>query len=43
MAHGDSPEDALANVKEAMALWIQTAKEFDRLIPEPKGRKLVYA
>lgn len=43
MAHGDSHESALANIKSAMELWIQTAKEFDDPIPKPKGRRLVYA
>ena len=28
IAHGDSYESALANAKEAIQLWIDTAKEF---------------
>lgn len=43
MAHGDSYEAALSNIREAMALWIETAKEFNDPIPEPKGRRLAYA
>ncbi len=43
MAHGDSHESALANIRSAMELWIQTAKEFGDPIPKPKGRRLVYA
>jgi len=43
MAHGDSHESALANIKSAMELWIETAKEFNDPIPEPKGRRLVFA
>jgi len=43
MAHGDTEETALQNVKEAMNLWIDTAREFGDLIPEPKGRRLMYA
>ena len=43
MAHGDTQEAALANVKEAMQLWIDTAREFRDPIPEPKGRRLMYA
>ncbi len=43
MAHGDSYESALANVKEAIQLWIDTANEFGDCIPEPKGRRLMYA
>jgi predicted RNase H-like HicB family nuclease len=43
MAHGDSHDAALANIKEAMELWIKTAKEFYDPIPKPKGRRLVFA
>ena len=43
MAHGGTPEDALKNAKEAIQLWIDTAKEFGDVIPEPKGNKLIYA
>jgi len=43
IAHGSSPEEALSNSKEAMELWIETAKEFGDPVPEPKGRRLLYA
>jgi predicted RNase H-like HicB family nuclease len=43
MAHGASHEEALGNIKTAIDLWIQTAKEFNDPIPQPKGRRLVYA
>ncbi len=43
MAHGVSPEETLANAQEAMQLWIDTAREFGDPIPEPKGRRLIYA
>ncbi len=43
MAHGNSYESALANAKEAIQLWIDTANEFGDPIPEPKGRRLMYA
>ncbi len=43
MAHGHSQESALANSKEAIQLWIDTAKEFGDPIPEPKGRRLIFA
>jgi predicted RNase H-like HicB family nuclease len=33
----------LANAKQAIALWIETAKEFNDPIPSPKGRRLAYA
>ncbi len=43
MTHGDTQEAALSNVKEAMQLWIDTAREFGDPVPEPKGRRLVFA
>jgi predicted RNase H-like HicB family nuclease len=43
MVHGASPDEALANAQEAMRLWLDTAREFGDPIPEPKGRRLVYA
>ena len=43
MAHGDTQEDALTNIKTAMDLWIETAKEFNDPIPAPKGRRLAFA
>jgi predicted RNase H-like HicB family nuclease len=43
MAHGPTHEEALANAKQAMRLWLDTAKEFGDPIPEPKGRRLVFA
>jgi predicted RNase H-like HicB family nuclease len=43
MAHGDSEESALSNVKDAIKLWIDTAREFGDPIPQPKGRRLMYA
>ena len=43
MAHGNTHEESLANAKEAMLLWVSTAKECGDPIPEPKGRRLVFA
>jgi predicted RNase H-like HicB family nuclease len=43
MAHGSIPEDALKNAHEAIQLWIDTAKEFGDPIPEPKGKRLIFA
>ncbi|TAK62362.1 MAG: type II toxin-antitoxin system HicB family antitoxin [Bacteroidetes bacterium] len=40
-AHGETQELAIKNVKEAIQLWINAAKEFGDFIPEPKGRRLV--
>lgn len=42
-AHGDSQEEALRNAQEAISLWIETAQEFGDPIPEPIGRRLVFA
>ena len=42
-AHGDAPEAALSQAQEAMQLWIETAQEFGDPIPEPKGRRLLFA
>lgn len=43
MAHGDTQEAALANVLDAIQLWIDTALEFGDPVPEPKGRRLMLA
>ncbi len=42
-AHGNTQEEALLNAKEAIALWLETAREFGDPIPVPKGEKLMYA
>lgn len=43
MAHGHTQELALAHVTEAIQLWVDTAKEFGRPVPEPKGDRLMLA
>ncbi len=43
MAHGDSQDEALKNVNDAMQLWIDTAREFGDPIPQPKGERLIFA
>ncbi len=43
MAHGNTQESALSNTKEAVQLWIDTAREFGDSVPEPKGRRLMLA
>ena len=35
LAHGDTREEALASITEAMDLWIDTARELGRPIPTP--------
>jgi predicted RNase H-like HicB family nuclease len=42
-AHGSSQEEALANANQAIQLWIDTAREFGRPVPEPKGHRLMLA
>ena len=39
MAHGDTQEAALKHINQAMALWIDTAKEFGDLLPEREGKR----
>ncbi len=39
-AHGDSPAAALSSCQEAIDLWLDTARELGRPIPDPKGRRL---
>ena len=34
-AHGDTHEEALAEAKEAIRLYIETARELGKPIPEP--------
>jgi len=40
--HGDSQGAALNSAQQAIALWLDTAREFGDPIPEPKGRRLMY-
>lgn len=37
-ADGTTYQEALANVEVIIKEWIETAKELDRTIPQPKGR-----
>jgi predicted RNase H-like HicB family nuclease len=43
MAHGETREAALMNAKEAIQLWVDTAREFGDPVPEAKGRQLMLA
>ena len=43
LAHGNTYEEALKNIKDAIILWLDTAKEFGDPIPKPKEEKLIYA
>jgi predicted RNase H-like HicB family nuclease len=41
-AFGGTPEEALAEVKKARDLWIETARAENRPVPEPKYRPVIY-
>lgn len=43
MAHGATHEQALANAKEAMQLWIESARADGQPVPAPSGRQLIFA
>ena len=42
-AHGNTQETALQQINQAIDLWIETAREFGDPIPQPKGRRLLFA
>ena len=41
-ADGATRREALENAESVIAVWLETARELGRQIPEPKGR-LLYA
>jgi len=43
MADGASYEDAISSVQKVIQEWIDTALALGRTVPEPKGRRLIYA
>ena len=43
MAHGPTQEAALQSIRQAMELWIDTARELGDPVPEPKGEGLTPA
>ena len=40
MSDGDTPEAALANVQDAIAAWIDAARDMARPIPKPSRSRL---
>ena len=42
-AHGDTPDEAIANIQNAIQLWLETATECGLPIPEPRYRPAIYA
>jgi predicted RNase H-like HicB family nuclease len=43
IAHGATHQKALSSVGKVAELWIDTAREFGRAVPEPKKRRLMFA
>ena len=43
LAHGGSHEAALANAKDAMALWVESALADGQPVPKAKGQRLMLA
>jgi predicted RNase H-like HicB family nuclease len=41
-AFGATPEEALAELRTARALWIKTARELGKPIPRPRYRPAIY-
>jgi predicted RNase H-like HicB family nuclease len=42
-AHGETPVEAMAEVEEAIALWLEVAEEKGMPIPKPRYRPAIYA
>ena len=42
MAHGETREEALQNIQEAMRHWIDIARETGKPVPRPKGERLEF-
>jgi len=43
MSDGETPEEAIANVQDAIASWIEAAEEMGRPVPSPSHPRLVAA
>ncbi len=43
MADGPTYSEALHNAETVIAEWMETAEELGRPVPEPAGRRLMYA
>lgn len=43
MAHGETEESALQNIKNALNFYIEILKEDNKPIPKPKGKKIMFA
>ncbi len=43
MSDGETPEEAVANVREAIATWIEAAHDLGHAVPEPSRRVTIAA
>ena len=41
-AFGETPEEALSEVRTAMKAWVEAAKEAGKPVPEPRDRPAIY-
>ncbi|MGB9617804.1 MAG: type II toxin-antitoxin system HicB family antitoxin [Desulfomonilaceae bacterium] len=41
-AFGDTPEQALAEVRQALQAWLEAARAQGKPIPEPRYRPIIY-
>jgi len=42
-AHGSTPAEAVLSAHDAIDLGLDTAQAMGRAVPEPKGRRLLFA
>lgn len=42
-AHGSTPAEAVGHAQEAIALWLEAAREAGQAIPKPRGGRLTLA
>jgi predicted RNase H-like HicB family nuclease len=42
LAFGETPEEALREVQQAKALWVETARASGKPIPQPRYRPAIY-
>ena len=41
-AFGETPEEALSEVRRAMKAWVEAAREAGKPVPEPRYRPAIY-
>ena len=41
-AFGETPEEALSEVRAAMKAWVEAAREAGKPVPEPRYRPAIY-